>query len=110
MGSEARPLDGYAALVTGGSGGIGSSAARFLARDGCAVVLMARNEARLASMADDIRQSCDPLAPVEYLVGDGSQGEDVSRGIDRAIRITGRLDIVVATVGGGSVGPILALS
>src|SRR5262245_30624453 len=40
--ADALPLRGMAALVTGGSGAIGSASARWLLRDGCSITLMAR--------------------------------------------------------------------
>jgi NAD(P)-dependent dehydrogenase (short-subunit alcohol dehydrogenase family) len=40
-------LDGQAALVTGGGGGIGGASAEWLARDGAAVMIMGRTEATL---------------------------------------------------------------
>ena len=40
--SDTRPLAGMTALVTGGSGGIGSACAELLLRDGATVMIMAR--------------------------------------------------------------------
>ncbi len=48
-------LDGKTALVTGASRGIGAATARQLARQGAAVVLMARNRERLEEVATEIR-------------------------------------------------------
>ncbi|OYZ82065.1 MAG: hypothetical protein B7Y12_05040, partial [Rhizobiales bacterium 24-66-13] len=42
------------ALVTGGSGGIGLEFARLLARDGFALILVARDAARLEEAARDL--------------------------------------------------------
>jgi NAD(P)-dependent dehydrogenase (short-subunit alcohol dehydrogenase family) len=40
--SDNRPLAGMTAIVTGGSGGIGSASAELLLRDGATVMIMAR--------------------------------------------------------------------
>ena len=41
---ENKPLSGTAALITGGGGGIGGAAARWLARDGASVTIMGRTQ------------------------------------------------------------------
>jgi 3-oxoacyl-[acyl-carrier protein] reductase len=47
-------LDGHTALVTGASQGIGRAVAVLLARQGARVVVAARNEDKLASLAEEI--------------------------------------------------------
>lgn len=47
---------GQQAIVTGASKGIGAATARFLAREGCDVVLVARAEASLVALAHSIRE------------------------------------------------------
>lgn len=50
----ANPLRGQRALVTGASSGIGEATARELARAGCAVVVLGRDEQRLEAVATEI--------------------------------------------------------
>ena len=94
-------LEGKAAIVTGGSGAIGSSSAKHLLRDGAAVLLMGRRpdaleetRARLLAELPGGRIECQP--------GDAGIEADVEAAVKRAHAMLGRLDIVVATVGGGN--------
>jgi short-subunit dehydrogenase len=45
------------AIITGSSSGIGAAAARQLAADGYKVVLVARNQAKLEGIADEIGEN-----------------------------------------------------
>ena len=62
-GSRTSPPAPPVALVTGASSGLGRGLAVRLAREGWAVALAARREARLEEVAGDIRD-CDGLASV----------------------------------------------
>lgn len=48
-------LMGKTALITGASSGIGYELSRLVARDGCALVLVARDAARLTRIAEELR-------------------------------------------------------
>ena len=96
----ARVLDGYTALVTGGSGSIGAATTQMLARDGAAVLMMARNRAALDAAAERIRRDV-PDAELMLFEGDATSAADVAAAAKQASASRGQLDIVVPTVGGG---------
>lgn len=102
-------MSGRSALVTGGAGGIGSACATTLARDGCAVTLMGRTEARLEAAAAKLK-SAFQNANVRWIPGDALSAADVAAAVDFAVSAHGRLDICVATVGGGTISPLLAMT
>ncbi|MDI2127974.1 SDR family NAD(P)-dependent oxidoreductase [Yinghuangia seranimata] len=109
------PLAGRMALVTGGSGGIASACAARLLRDGCSVTLTARREAELAATADRLRALAADGAEVRWVAGDACTADGVRAAVAAATAPAsqegpdGRLDICVATVGGGTLAPILAM-
>ena len=95
-----RVLEGTAALITGGGGGFGSATALRLARDGAAVTLMGRTESLLEEVADRIAAASPDAPAVRWAVA-------------RAVAAAGeggRLAACVATVGGGTMAPVLGLS
>lgn len=101
-----RLLSGKTAFVTGGSGGIGSASAKLLLQDGAEVLLMGRRidalEATRARLIDEV-----PGARIALHAGDAGQQADVEAGLDKAVAMSGRLDILVPTVGGGGFKPLL---
>jgi NAD(P)-dependent dehydrogenase (short-subunit alcohol dehydrogenase family) len=104
--ADEKALSGQAAFITGGGGGIGSGAARWLARDGAAVVIMGRTESTLIEAAKQIEEGAGPDATVEYVVGDALDPAAVKRGVDAAARL-GRLTMALSVVGGGTMKPLL---
>lgn len=94
-----QSLAGRTAFITGGSGGIGSACAARLLQDGAAVLLMARRIAELEATRDRLAAAV-PGARIDIAAGDAGNEADVIRALDSAHAIQGRLDIIVATVGG----------
>lgn len=86
-------LEGRTALVTGASQGIGAAAARQFAEAGCDVVLVARSEAKLRKVADDIMATTGRKATV--LAADLSSSTE----IDRLVAATAPVDILVNNAG-----------
>jgi NAD(P)-dependent dehydrogenase (short-subunit alcohol dehydrogenase family) len=95
-------LAGKMALVTGGGGGIGAACAGRLVADGASVLLLGREEAKLARARQSIL-TLQPNAIVTFFAGDAAQMST----IESALATIGKVDIVVATVGGSAFRPLL---
>lgn len=96
-------LGGQSALVTGGGSGIGLACAAHLARDGAAVVLAGRNEAKLAAAAEGLR--ADGAHEVHTVVCDVTDEAAVAEACAVAAGV-GRFTMVVANAGTGAASPI----
>jgi len=81
------------ALVTGASSGIGAATAETLAREGYAVTLVARREARLNEVADGIDGET-LVAPADVTDPDA-----VEAAVDATRERFGRLDVLVTNAG-----------
>lgn len=97
-------LKGRAALVTGGSLGIGRACAALLAEEGADVAITARDQGRLQSVAEELASnSAGRVVPV---AGDLSKADDVTRVIDDATQALGQIDILVNNAGSAPLGLI----
>ena len=105
-------LMGKTAIVTGGSAGIGLACATALHDEGVSVVIVARNDQRLAESARAIaaRPSAGGAAGVVALSGDMSQAGDVDRVVSAARDRLGRIDILVNNAGAARAGAFLDLA
>ena len=94
-------LAGRAALVTGGSRGIGAAIAAELAAEGCRVAICARGAEGLAGAAARLRETgADVLALPADLTAPGA----AERVVGETIARFGALDILVDNLGGGRGG------
>lgn len=90
-----------AALVTGGSSGIGLAIARMLGEEGFELTVVSRTREKVAAAAAELG-----AAPV---VGDVSREEDCERAVRSHSDRCGRLDVLVNSAGvgvGGSIGDL----
>jgi short-subunit dehydrogenase len=87
------------ALVTGGTSGIGAAFARALAERGHDLVLVARDQGRLAEMATELTDSYD--IAVEVLAADLSDRDDTLRVASRLESTEEPIDILVNNAGFG---------
>lgn len=105
----AATLKGKTAVVTGGSGGIGTACARALVADGARVLIMGRRKDALAASRSQIMDDFSE-AQVAIYAGDASSEEDVGNALAQAYALADRLDILVPAVGGGGFAPFLSTS
>ncbi|WP_133273410.1 SDR family oxidoreductase [Hymenobacter radiodurans] len=95
----AGKLNGKVALITGASAGIGEACARALAAEGANLVLTARRDERLESLAAELRQLG---VEVEFVAGDARDEETARRTVQAATDSFGRLDILINNAGAGN--------
>lgn len=105
--SDALPLAGKVALVTGGGTGIGRAAALGFANKGASVVLAGRRKAELDAVATEITGMGGRAAAIPT---DIAQEADVVALIDGAIERFGRLDVAFNNAATSHGGPIETLT
>ena len=89
-------LRGKAAVVTGGSRGIGKAVARAFVEEGCAVAICARNAERLNAAVGDLSRNGARVIGVPTDVTDAAA---VRKFVDAAFEAFGRIDILVNNAG-----------
>src|SRR5437763_13484041 len=92
-------LDGRVAIVTGGTGGIGSRLCEALARVGAYVVVHGRDQQRAEALA---RRLSNEGGVASAAVGDMTRRPEADNVVETALANYGRVDALVTTVGGGA--------
>lgn len=95
-------LAGKVALVTGGSGGIGSATCRLLAANGAKVVVNARDQAAIDAVVGAIRSEGGTVIGVSADCTDFAAVERMRRQVEDQF---GSVDILAAFVGSGGARP-----
>ncbi|CAM2144029.1 SDR family NAD(P)-dependent oxidoreductase [Paraburkholderia tropica] len=93
-------LNGKVALVTGGTTGIGLAAAKDLANAGAVVYITGRRQAELDKAVAEIGQNARGVR------GDVTQMSDLDALYAQIRSETGKLDVLFANAGGGTMAPL----
>ena len=99
------PLSQQVVIITGASTGIGAALAQFLAKQfqGIRLVLAARNQAKLETVANYCSKSGAEVMVVPTDIAQVEQAEDLARA---AILRFSRVDVLVNNAGYGQMGPV----
>ena len=98
-------LSGRAALITGAAGGIGLACARAFAAEGCDLVLLDLDEAKVRAAADDLAATSG--RHVHALACDLADAEAARMAVIRAAALLGRIEVLVNNAGILAPGDIL---
>src|SRR5258707_7599867 len=92
-----RSFAGKAALVTGGSRGIGQGIARRLASDGAAVAFTySSSEEKAKRLASEIDAAGGKALPIK---ADSASAEDIRAAVNQVVKELGEIDIFVNNAG-----------
>jgi NAD(P)-dependent dehydrogenase (short-subunit alcohol dehydrogenase family) len=89
-------LEGKVVVITGASSGIGEAMARLYSKMDAKVVLAARNEEKLALLAQIIKTEGGVAI---YVTTDVTKEEDCKRLIDRTVEVFGGIDVLICNAG-----------
>ena len=83
-------------VITGASSGLGEATARLLSAEGASVVLGARREQRLRSLADEVTTKGGKATA---MATDVTKREQVQKLVDTAVQTYGRIDVIINNAG-----------
>jgi NAD(P)-dependent dehydrogenase (short-subunit alcohol dehydrogenase family) len=89
-----KRLEGKVAVITGGSGGIGSATAKVFSEEGAKVLLVDLNEDNLKNAVSEIGSDS-----VSYVVADVCKDDETKKYIDTAVERYGKIDILFSNAG-----------
>jgi short-subunit dehydrogenase len=104
LGLAGEDLRGQTVFITGSSRGLGLAMAEEFARQGCNLVLCARDEEELGRARDQVSRMG---VEVKTAICDVSNRAQIDQALGEARQRFGRIDILVNNAGVISVGPIL---
>lgn len=96
-------IENKVVVITGASSGLGEATARYLAARGAAVVLGARRADKLEHIAGEIYAAG---GKVEVVATDVTSREQVQTLVDTAVRVFGRVDVLINNAGLMSIAPL----
>ncbi|MDN4526850.1 SDR family NAD(P)-dependent oxidoreductase [Fictibacillus fluitans] len=100
-------LKGKAAIITGGSSGIGESAVREMAASGAHVLIADVNDERGKRLAAELHSD---ETKVIYQHVDVTNEDDIQNMVEKAVTEFGKLDILFSNAGIGGMSPSVDLS
>ena len=89
-------IEGKVVVITGASGGLGESTARYLSERGAVVVLGARRMERIDALARELAGSNGNAMAIQT---DVTQSEQVQHLVDSAVEKYGRIDVMINNAG-----------
>jgi 3-oxoacyl-[acyl-carrier protein] reductase len=107
MKTEINPKGGRVAVVSGSTGGMGTAICLALAEQGMRVVMLGRDEDKLARVRDRIRAELDLSTPPLIRTIDIGDPASVALAVDDIYRRVGRIDMLVHAAGDGPVAALL---
>ncbi|MEK1889720.1 MAG: SDR family oxidoreductase [Phyllobacterium sp.] len=87
-------IEGKVVVITGASSGLGEAAVRRLAHDGAKLVLGARRLERLQALAEELSLGTDAVVQTDV-----TKFEEVKRLVDHAVKLHGRIDVIINNAG-----------
>lgn len=87
-------IEGKVVVIAGASSGLGEALARRLVKDGAKLVLGARREDRLKKLAEELGLPADAAVKTDV-----THPDQVQALVDQAIRLYGRIDVMVNNAG-----------
>jgi NADP-dependent 3-hydroxy acid dehydrogenase YdfG len=89
-------IEGKVVVITGASSGLGEASARLLSAQGASVVLGARREDRIKSLADELTAGGGRALAVTT---DVTHRDQVKKLVDVAVQACGRIDVMINNAG-----------
>jgi len=89
-------ITGKVIVITGASSGLGEASARLLAAQGATVVLGARRQDRIRSLADELTANGGKALAMQM---DVTRRDQVQKLVDAAVQAYGRIDVMINNAG-----------